>query len=182
MNDEIEFSEVLEAVDLLLYEREGLRAGRIHLVIQHTYRLPGSDCLPGEEVNAAHFFHRGRPFLIRLCSRGLLLTDYLARQRLAQTATQITRGIQNDAFCQRHGANGGNVRLPREVGRSSVRVYIERLRAALGQVFREARVPLDPYTVVESERTSSNEVRYRLRAGATWLHVDHPKPEFAWVR
>jgi len=172
-----EFSDVLETVDLLLCEREALGAGRIRLTIQHRYQLAGSDCLPGEEVSAALLAYRGREFPIRLSSRGLLLLDYLARQHLGQTATQITRAMQHDAFCRKHGVNAGRVRLPREVARSTVKVHIERLRAALSQTFREARIPLDPYVVLASESMSSNEAAYRLRAVTTWIHLDHPGPE-----
>jgi len=167
---------VLESVDLLLLELKTLRAIGPHFKILHYYRQVGSDCLPGEEVAAVHFIFRGREFFVRLGGALLLLFDYLARHsRLPQTASQIALRIQGDAFCQKHGANAGDgVRLVRKINRSSVKVYIERLRVALGQAFHDARVPLDPYAVLVSEEMSSNQVGYQLKATFEWIHVEHP--------
>ena len=171
-----EFAEIIENVDLLLLELKIFRAAGPHLRILHQYRVPGSDCCPGEEVGAVYLVHRTREFPLRLSCTMLVVFDYLARHSyLPQTASQITAGMRADAFCSKHGANVSSVgRLVRKLSRASVKEYIKRMRAALGQTFHDAHLPLDPYGVLASEVTSSNQVGYRLRANCEWVHIDHP--------
>ena len=171
-----EFADVLENLDLLLREREAASSGRIRLWIWHRYHIPSWDCVPGEETAAAAVVSRGKEWLIPVGGTGLLLLDFLARHsHIPLTATQIARGMKNDDYCRKHGLNGGRERLPTAISRSNLKVYIERLRLALGRAFREAGLLLDPAIVLASERTESNQVAYRLRAVTTWLHIDHPK-------
>lgn len=74
-----------------------------------------------------------------------------------QTASQIVSGLRANPFHQKHFANAATLlQLTRKIGRSSLEVYIQPLRAALGQAFREAQLQLDPCKVLVSEETSSN--------------------------
>jgi hypothetical protein len=176
MNDE--FAEVAENVELLLFELRTLRVGRCRFRIAHRFQIRGVDCAPGEEIAAVHLMYRSREFPLRLRGTLILLFDYLARHsHLPQTASQITAGMRADPFYQRHAANAVSyVPQPRKISRSSVKVYIERLRAALAQTLRDAQIPLDPYAVIASEETVSNQVGYRTRATFEWLHIEHPGP------
>jgi hypothetical protein len=171
-----EFADVTEIVELLLFELRALRAGRCRFRITHRFQDPGSDCAPGEEVAIVHLMSRGKEFRVRLSGSLLLLFDYLARHsHLPQTASQIVAGMRADPFFQRHGVNAASsVPQKRKISLSSMKVYIERLRTALEQTFREAHIPLDPYAVLVSEETSSNQVGYRLRATSEWIHIQHP--------
>jgi hypothetical protein len=171
-----DFGEVLESVDLLLLALKTLRAMGPHFEILHRYRQPGSDCCPGEEVAAVNLIHWTGKFLVPLGCPLLIVCDYMAHHsHRLETASQIVSGIWADPFYQKHGANAATrVRLTREIGRSSFKVYVQRLRAALGRTFSAAQLPLDPYDVLSSEPMSSNVVGYRLRATFDWIHVDHP--------
>jgi hypothetical protein len=174
MNDE--FVDVAENVELLLFELRTLRAGRSRFCITHRFKVPGVDCAPGEEVAAVNLMCRGKEFPLRLGEALILLFDYLARHsHLAQTASQIVAGMRVDPFYQRHATNAvPHAPQSRKISRSSMKVYIERLRAALGRTFREAQIPLDPYAVLVSEETSSNQVGYRIKATFEWLHIERP--------
>ena len=45
-----------------------------------------------------------------------------------------------------------------------------RTREALGLVFQDAGVSLDPFEILHSEETLGNEVGYRLKARVEWVH------------
>jgi hypothetical protein len=174
MNDSFAF--VIEEVDFLVAELKERATVGPHIKIVHKYRQPGSDCAPGEEIAVAYVVHRARESFIRLSCPLLSVFDYLAHHtRLPQTAPQIVSGLRADPFYQKQGANAyTRGQLTRKIGRSSIKVYIQRLRAALGQAFRDAHLQLDPYKVLVSEDTSSNMAGYRLRATFEWIHVDLP--------
>lgn len=170
------FGNVLESVDLLLLELKMLLAVGPHFKILHHYRQPGSDCAPGEEVAGVYLVHRAKEFLIHLSCPLLLVFDYLGHHsHLPQTASQIVSGLRANPFYQKHGANtAARLHPMRRIGRSSLKVYIQRLRGALGEAFHDAQLQLDPYNVLVSEETSSNVAAYRMRATFEWIHVDHP--------
>jgi hypothetical protein len=65
----------------------------------------------------------------------------------------------------------GKDKFTRSIPRSCVRVYIERLRSALENVFLEAGLLVDAHAVVVAEETVMNEVGYRLRATFDWVHI-----------
>lgn len=165
-----------EKIDLLLAELRHLRSSGPNFRIVHRFREPGCDCAPGEEVAVVELVCRGRAYPLPLSVTLLLVFDYLAHHsHLPQTASQITAGMKAAPFYQKHGANAADhVRLTRKISLSSVKVYIERLRAALRLVFRDAQIQIDPFTVLVSQQTLSNQVGYRIRAHFKWIHIDHP--------
>lgn len=173
---------ILQEVDLLVDELQDLSAAGPQFEILHQYRIPGTDCAPGEEVAVVKLLNRGRPYLLPLSITLLLLFDYLAHHsHLPQTASQITAGMKAAPFYQQHGANAAShVRLTRKISLSSIKVYIERLRSALQQAFIDAQMRLDPFTVLVSRPTSSNQVGYQLRARFEWIHIDHPDRKLIW--
>jgi len=136
--------------------------------------MPGTDCMPGEEIFAIFLLHRGRAYQLRLSLSLLILLDYLARSsRSAQTAAQIECGVRKDDFYTEHAANAaGRRKLVRRIPRSAVRELVRRLHRAFGLAFRDAGLRLDPRSVLLVQPTVSNQVLYRLRASVQWVHID----------
>lgn len=165
---------VLNTVDLILAEVRHLRAAGPHFRIVHRFRIPGTDCLAGEEVFAVFLVWRGREYQLPLSPALLLLFDFLAHHpRIAQSAKQIELGIRAAEFYQLHAKNAnGRPALVRRIPRSAVRELISRLQGALALVFRDANLPMDPRRVVVAEETVSNLKLYRIRATFQWTHID----------
>jgi hypothetical protein len=169
-----DFASVSSTVELLITELKMLRASGPHFRIIHRFRLPGSQCLPGEEVFAIFLVYRGREYQLRLSPALLLVFDFLAKHsRISLSAKQIELGIRNDAFYSQHARNAkGRTLLVRRIPRSAVREYIKRIHGALDVVFHEANLPLDPHKVLVVAQTITNEVQYRLKATCSWIHLD----------
>jgi len=165
---------VLSKVNLLLAEVRHLRSAGPHFRIVHRFRIPGSHCLPGEEVVAVFLVYRGREYQLRLSPALILLLDFLAHHsRIALSAKQIELGIRADEFYRQHAKNAnGRPALVRRIPRSAVREHVKRLHHALALVFHEANLPINPGKVLVVEQTVSNEVQYRLRATFRWTHLD----------
>jgi hypothetical protein len=167
-------SPVLNKVDLLIAEIRHLRSAGPHFRIVHRFRMPGSDCLPGEEAAAVFLQNRGHEYQLRLSLAQRLLFDFLARHsRLAQSARQIELGIRADGFCQHHAKNAnGRTVLIRRIPRSAVRVHIQRIHRALSFAFQEAGIGIDPRKVLIAQNTAGNETLYRLKSICSWTHID----------
>jgi hypothetical protein len=168
-------SSVLNKVDLLVAEIVHLRAAGPHFRIVHRFRMPGiKGCLAAEEIFAVFLIHRGREYQLRLSLAQRLLFDYLAKHsRLAQSARQIELGIRADDFYKFHAKNAnGRTVLTRRIPRSSIKEHIRRLHQALGMVFQEAGLGIDPWSVLIVQDTVGNEVGYKLKATCSWTHID----------
>jgi len=167
-------SAVLDTVDLMLGEVRHLRALGPHFRIVHRFRMPGSDCLPGEEIFAVFLIWRGHEYHLRLSPALLILVDFLAHHtRIAQSAKQIELGIRATDFYREHAKNAnGRLAIIRRIPRSAVREHVKRLRRALAYAFREAGLLIAPDKVLVVEQTVTNEVAYRLRATFLWTHID----------
>jgi hypothetical protein len=168
------FTPLIEKVDLLLTEFDELVTSGPHFKIVHRFHEPETRCLPGEQVGWVLLMHHSREHHLRLPISLLLLFDYLAKNRhRPQSATQIVAGMRANSFYTRHGSNVSiGTRQTRRISRTSVREYVKRIRRALQLCFTEAGLHLDPYAVLVSERTESNEIHYRLRATVEWIHID----------
>jgi hypothetical protein len=136
--------------------------------------MPGTECLPGEEIFAVYLVHRGRFYHLPFSASLRLLFDYLARHpRAPQSARQIELGVLSDDFYAQHGDNSGQRgKVPRRISRTAVREYIRRLHQALELAFEEAGLGIDPARVLVVEGTVGNEVGYQLRASCKWIHVE----------
>jgi hypothetical protein len=169
-----ELTPVLDAVDLLSAELKQLRSKGPHLCIVHRFRMPGTDCAPGEEIFAIFLVYRGRPYQVKIGLTLLILIDYLARySRTGQTAAQIECGVRRDEFYAEHGSNAsGRRKLVRRIPRSAVKELVRRLRCAFALTFHKAGLRVDSRDVVVAERTVSNQVLYKLQAETRWTHVD----------
>jgi hypothetical protein len=165
---------LMEEIDFLLAERKELSTRGPSFRIVHRFRMPGSDCLPGEEILVVFLVYRGREYHLRLPLALRILFDYLARHsRVPQSAGQIELGIRADDFYRRHAANGtGRRAVTRNIPRSYVRVYADRLHQALQLAFQEASLRIDPRNVLMELKTVGNEVGYQLRANCDWAHLD----------
>ena len=165
------FAPVIEAVDVLRAELRQIASGRLHFRIVHRFRPPGADCVPGEEVLAILFVHRGHEYQLRLSPAMLLVADYLLRHsRYAQTASQIATGIHEGSFYCEYGYTGRGQRTWR-IPRSAIKEYIKRLHRALAWAFSEARIRVDPNDVLVTEESTSNHVLYRWRAVVEVVHI-----------
>jgi hypothetical protein len=162
------FESIVEEIDVLVAERKELSAIGPHFKIAHRYGQ-GTDCQPGEEISWVLLMHRSHEYLLPLSASLLSMFDYLSQHRLPQNAEQIVRGMRH-AFYTQHG-NNVNAGQARTISRSSVKVYIERIRRALQVAFNEAQMKLDPYAVLMSEPTETNEIRYRLKAHVERVHI-----------
>ena len=163
-----------EEIDFLLAEQRELLGRGPSFKIVHRFRMPGSDCLPGEEIFAVFLVYRGHEYHLRLPLALRILFDYLARHsRVPQSAGQIELGIRADDFYRRHAANGtGRRAVTRGMARSFVRQYARRLRQALELAFEEAQLQFDTRSVLLEMKTVGNEIGYQLRANCDWAHVD----------
>jgi hypothetical protein len=173
-----EFARVVEEVDLVLAEAAELASVGPHFKIVHRTRELNSECSPGEEVAWALLVYRGREYLLNLSLSILLTFDYLARNRwLPQSARQIVAGMRVDPFYARHGADvRTDGKRTRKISRGAVKEYVKRIRRALEAAFGEAGLRLDPFSVLISETTEMNDIRYRLKASVEWVHRNYQQP------
>jgi hypothetical protein len=172
MSDNLKW--LMEEIDFLLAERKELSARGPNFRIVHRFRMPGTDCWPGEEIFAVFLVYRGREYHLRLPLALRILFDYLARHsRVPQSARQIELGVRADDFYRRHAANGtGRRAVTRSMARSFVRQYARRLRLALELAFEGANLRIDSHDVLIEKKTVGNEVGYQLRANVDWVHLD----------
>lgn len=173
-----EFAPVVESVDLLLAELSQIRSTRCRFRVIHRFRIPGTDCLPGEEILAILLVHRGLEYQLPLSPALLLLSDYLLRHsRFAQTASQIAAGIHVGEFYAEHGRNGHRTRI-RRIPRSAIKEYMKRLRRALAEALGRARLPLNARDVLVTEESVSNQVLYRWKAVVELVNFDSMATRF----
>lgn len=149
-----------------------MRSRGPHFRIYHRFRRPGTDCSPGEEIFAVCLVYRAREYGLPLSLALRILFDYLARHsRWPQSAAQIEAGIRTDRFYTQHAATVmAREKLTRDIPRSYVRVYIERLRLAIKSTFGKVGLQVSPHDVLLSEETVMNETGYRLKATCEWEH------------
>jgi hypothetical protein len=166
---------LVEEIDFLAAERKELFDRGPSFRTVHRFRMPGTDCWPGEEVFAIFLAYRGHEYQLLLSPALLLLADYLLRHsRYAQTATQIATGIHaSGGFYAEQGMNGRRrQRIPR-IPRSAIREYIKRIRSALVVAFDEAELRIDPNDVLVTQESVSNHVLYRWKGIIEVAHLDY---------
>lgn len=150
--------------DLAMREIALSEIGMVTLVIVHerlNHRLPGR-CIPGEQILSAWLIHRGRSYRLPLASTHLILLDLLARHDLPMSAQNIEERLNTELFY---------VQLARARStRTAVRKQVSRIRAILSDFFAYKHIGLDVASILRSEPTSSNEVRYSLAAKVVIEH------------
>jgi hypothetical protein len=164
------FDLVLFHYDLASLQIEMNQRGKVRIILVHRYGDPAmhGGCIPGEEIVAAWLIYGSHNYLLPLSEPHLILFDYIAKHSgHPQNARQIAEGLSADdeLFYVHHGSNspsGGLV--PPRTQRTAVRKQVERIRERLGEFFEDNGTDLDPWELLRSELTSSNEVRYWIDA------------------
>jgi hypothetical protein len=169
-----EYEPIIRAVKLLALEQKRLAISGPRFLILHRFWRTGTICTPGEAIAEVRLLHRTQQIPVPLSLRLMLLFDYLARHKyLVQNAGQIAAGLSADPFTREHGKYvSARSSLSKRLSRTAVKQQIMRLRIGLNLAFREARLNLNPTRVLLSEETTTNEVRYRLRASVIWEHAE----------
>ncbi len=180
MHDSDPICRVAEEVAYLLAKRVQEHA-RPQLVVTHGYQRRETYCLDGETVEHACLAVGTTMIPLRLSPTGLVVTDVFVRRRnLFLSAAQIERIIATDPFYVRLGANAGVSRINEiRPSRTSIKVYVRRLRMQLTNVFSSVGIEIAPEKVIISERTDTNVVVYRLGIPSYIMHVgatDRPSP------
>ena len=172
MNNSRNLAHIVEEIDYLRAERGMLLNQGPQFLVLHGFHKPGSVCLPGETVERAFLLRDGKRYPVDLSPSGLIVFDCLCKHRLKPlTATRIAALLSSDPFYVRYGANLGPNRPPVIIpGRSSIKVYLQRIREQMAKVFLLAGVEIDPSTVLSKESTEKNSVFFILRASATCEH------------
>ncbi len=158
---------IIEELEFIEAERRQFHENGPHFRIVHRSPRQLTPCNFHEKV-AVYLIHRGRTFHVGLGTTLVTLFDYMAcHNRLAQTARQIENGTRPQ------GPLEGRRTVVRvsSIPRRYVRVYADRIRAALGLAFRNAGLEVSPDAVLVSEETALNEAGYRLRGTFEWLHT-----------
>jgi hypothetical protein len=159
---------IIEELEFLAAERSQAKERGPHFRIVHRYPQQNSPCGAHEEVSAICLVHAGRQYQVRLGTTLSVAFDFLARHnQLAQTAKQIERGTRPGRRGHRPSLGNLNAGIPRRY----VRIYVERIRAAIAMALREAGLDIEPNAVLVSEDTAMNETAYRLRATFEWVHT-----------
>jgi hypothetical protein len=159
---------IIEEIEFIEAERRWLRENGPHFRIIHRSDRRCNSHDSFQEAVAVLLVCGSRYFQVMLGSVLIRLFDYMARHnRLAQTARQIENGTRTDTlFRMRHRKKARNY-IPRRY----TRVYVDRIRVALDQVFHESGLRIRPEAVLVSEDTVMNETGYRLRASFEWFRT-----------
>ena len=163
----------LRTIDLVLAEQRELAAAGPHLTIWHRFQVPGTECMPGEEIWTISLDGPRRHVPLKLSLAIRILLDYLAHHRhIPQSASQIEAGIRSDPFYTKHGSNvRASTRQMSNICRSLLKVYVPRFHDALENASVDAGLMLDLDLVLISEPTDGNELLYRLKARVDWRHI-----------
>ena len=172
MRDREGIKPIVEEVDYLIADRRQRALGCRRIVVVHGHHQRETACLDGETVERVSFVFGSREFPLRLSPTGLLIVDCLSRHRWTPlSATQIERILSSDPFYLRHGANSVNsTKAAVRPRRSSIKVYIRRIRVQIGKVLQEAGTIVRPEAILVSDTTDSNVVVYRLDASVEFRH------------
>jgi hypothetical protein len=164
---------IVRLARLMEAERAQFAARGPQFCIHHSLWQAGTICTPGEVITGIYLVHRGKRIPLPLSVRNALLFDFLARYRhVPQSATQISLGLRTDTFSRCHGsyAKAGGA-FQRSITRTAVKQQIMRLRTALQAGMNAAGLRFDAHRIILSERTTSNEIRYRLKGLVAWEHT-----------
>ena len=127
---------ILRAVNSALYRKAELQQKGPIIIITHRLWVPGTCCMPGEEVARAGVLHKGQEIPLRASLQLRLLIDYFAHQRFGQSAGQLAAGMNAQHFYGSHATNcRGRVFPGVRATRNSVKQRILRLRDIFQELF-----------------------------------------------
>jgi hypothetical protein len=157
MNDNYRFAPVLEEIEFLTAERKQITSSGPHLSGLYTLTEKGR-----KRIVSICLVHRSRPFPIKLSRRGRIFVDFLAKHKhLLLTAAEIEAGI--DEFYAENGNRSRRSGQKHILPRRMVKVYAQRAKGALGRAFHAAGLNANPYRVLLSEPSETNQTLYRLK-------------------
>jgi len=163
---------VLDEIDLILLEAKRLASTGPSFLIVHRYSTPGTICLPGEEVSVVLLSSRCQTIPLPFSLATRILFNQIASCRLPQSASQIEASIKVDEFYTRHAANAQTKsRQTRSFSRPAVKEYVKRIRQIMASTLPAVGINMDPCEILRSERTTGNEVLYRLQANVRIIHT-----------
>ncbi len=166
MNERNRFAPILEEIEFFIAERNQIASSGPHLVIQYKSDEGGK-----REIVSVRLVHRSRPFQIKLSRLGRIFIEFLVQRRhLWQTAAEIEAGI--DELYANDATRPHSKRRIHLIARRIVKVYVQRLRNTLGRTFEEAGLKVDPYHVLCSERSETNQAVYKLQCTAELREED----------
>ena len=167
-----DFVPVIRALDKAFYRQQRLFRQGPQMIITHRLWMRGSRCMPGEEVLSVEVHLRGRDYHLPCSHQLRLMIDYLARQRLGQSAAQLAVGINSHPFYQQHAMNvRGSAHRHLRLSRASAKQQVLRIRQLFENLFDEEGISLSPFAVLVSEPTDTRETRYKLKVAAIWRHI-----------
>lgn len=172
MSNSASFAQLVQEVDVALAERRDLRQRGIHMIVSHLRHIPGTACSAGEMIGDISIGGFLEPVSLGFSETSLILMDCFCRYRMPLTALRIEEIMNSDPFYAHYAANriGRNcVVLP---DRSSIRMYVWRIRKQMEKVFQDVGLRFDPQQILISEMTETNTLVYRLRATVEFLHVN----------
>jgi hypothetical protein len=172
MSNNKPFAELVQEIDVALAERRHLHQRGVHLIVTHLDHVPGTLCSPGEMIGDIAIGSVPEPVSLGFSHVSLLLMDCLCRHRMPLTALRIEEIMNSDPFYVHYAANRIGRNLVAFPDRSTVRVYVWRIRKQMEKVFREVGLGLDAQHVFVSETTETSVLVYRLKATVEFLHVN----------
>lgn len=174
MNDNEPLARIAEEVEYLLARRRWRVRERPRLVVVHGHHRSGTICLPGESIEGALLLYPAQqmPVPVRLSLAGLMLCDCMVRfHHTLLSIGRMERILKFDPFYRRLGANSyGQTENAPKFTRSSLRVYVARLREQIAKAMREGGSSISAGDALVSERTDSNVVVHRLNLPVEIFH------------
>lgn len=168
MNRHNGFARVVDEIDYLRAERSMLIRQGPHFLVIHGLHEPETECLPGEMVEEVWLLADCKRYPVSLSPVGLVVMDCFCRNRNKPLSVgRLSNILTTDPFYTRYGANSPRRQSLVMPARSSIKVYVQRIREQIAMAFQKARLPIDPGSVLSAEPTDSNSVAYKLRASVT---------------
>jgi len=160
---------IVYKAETLLFEQSRRVSSSFRLRIIHRFQSEKGKCAPGEEVFAVLLLVGGQTSYMPLPLAQRLLLDYCAKHAfVGQSASQIAAGMRTP-FYRRHAMNSGEP-IRRSISRSAVKEYVRRIRITFSAVLERQGITHSPLDILASEKGEGNEVFYRLRIPADWIH------------
>ena len=142
-------------------EISSLQRGRVTLAIVRRRDLSG---VRWEPVSA-WLLHRGLSHQLSLSTTHLWVLYCICRSGIALTASQIATRLDQRFSLQNEVAD---VEIGARTSRTAVRKQIQRIREAIEECLERAQLSVDSVDILQSERTSTREIRYRTNAQIVW--------------
>jgi hypothetical protein len=162
---------LFEAIEVVIAEMTDMERSGPQFLIVH--RFSRGICAPGEEISAVFWRRNSGLLQLKIGMAERLVFDFLAQRRIAVDSLQMVSGLAGDWFFREHASNSEQRQI-KKIRRATIKVLVQRIRAAMALSFREANVGFDPYNVLRScPAQDSNRVLYRLCAEIRWQHLNN---------